>query len=64
MREMLPNIRNRRNGLDKWHLSQTAGSPVRLGVAIGHIPEAQSGGNIAYVKMAILFGNIPDYRLD
>jgi dihydroxy-acid dehydratase len=69
MREMLsPTSAIAGMGLDKSVALVTDGrfSGATRGAAIGHIsPEAQSGGNIAYVKEGdIISINIPDYRLD
>jgi dihydroxy-acid dehydratase len=69
MREMLsPTSAIAGMGLDKQVALVTDGrfSGATRGAAIGHIsPEAQSGGNIAYVKDGDTISiNIPDYRLD
>ena len=69
MREMLsPTSAIAGMGLDKEVALVTDGrfSGATRGAAIGHIsPEAQSGGNIAYVKEGdIISINIPDYKLD
>ncbi len=69
MREMLsPTSAIAGMGLDKQVALVTDGrfSGATRGAAIGHIsPEAQSGGNIAFVKEGdIISINIPEYRLD
>ena len=69
MREMLsPTSAIAGMGLDKSVALVTDGrfSGATRGAAIGHIsPEAQSGGNIAYVKEGdIISINIPEYKLD
>ncbi len=69
MREMLsPTSAIAGMGLDKQVALVTDGrfSGATRGAAIGHIsPEAQSGGNIAYVKEGdIISINIPEYKLD
>jgi dihydroxy-acid dehydratase len=69
MREMLsPTSAIAGMGLDKEVALITDGrfSGATRGAAIGHIsPEAQSGGNIAYVKEGDMISiNIPEYRLD
>ena len=69
MREMLsPTSAIAGMGLDKSVALVTDGrfSGATRGAAIGHIsPEAQSGGNIAYVREGdIISINIPEYRLD
>jgi dihydroxy-acid dehydratase len=69
MREMLsPTSAIAGMGLDKSVALVTDGrfSGATRGAAIGHIsPEAQSGGNIAYVQEGDLISiNIPEYRLD
>ncbi len=69
MREMLsPTSAIAGMGLDKQVALVTDGrfSGATRGAAIGHIsPEAQSGGNIAYVKEGDMISiNIPEYKLD
>ncbi len=69
MREMLsPTSAIAGMGLDKQVALVTDGrfSGATRGAAIGHIsPEAQSGGNIAYVKEGdIISINIPEYKLN
>jgi dihydroxy-acid dehydratase len=69
MREMLgPTSAIAGMGLDKQVALVTDGrfSGATRGAAIGHIsPEAQSGGNIAYVKEGDTISiNIPEYKLD
>ena len=69
MREMLsPTSAIAGMGLDKSVALVTDGrfSGATRGAAIGHIsPEAQSGGNIGYVKEGdIISINIPEYKLD
>jgi dihydroxy-acid dehydratase len=69
MREMLsPTSAIAGMGLDKQVALVTDGrfSGATRGAAIGHIsPEAQSGGNIAYVREGdIISINIPEYKLD
>lgn len=69
MREMLsPTSAIAGMGLDKSVALVTDGrfSGATRGAAIGHIsPEAQSGGNIAFVKEGdIISINIPEYKLD
>ena len=69
MREMLgPTSAIAGMGLDKQVALVTDGrfSGATRGASIGHIsPEAQSGGNIAYVKEGdIIAINIPEYKID
>jgi len=69
MREMLlPTSAIAGMGLDKEVALITDGrfSGATRGAAIGHVsPEAQRGGNIAYVREGDMIEiNIPEYRID